>query len=116
LHQDAMNQNPSRILINFLSHDPRYKFLGSVWGSKSFLYRVKWYGLFFVWDVDRGETFPTIQAYTPSVSKYILSLTFFYNFDHSSYSKKIVHIQFILFAICFIVCNLSSIYHFTCLR
>jgi hypothetical protein len=35
---------------------------------------------------------------TPSVSKYLSPLIFFYNFDHLSYSK-IAQVQFFLFAV-----------------
>jgi hypothetical protein len=53
---------------------------------------------------------------TPSVSKYMWSLTFFYSFDHSSI-QIIVQVKFILFAKSLIVvCILSFTYPFTCLR
>jgi hypothetical protein len=56
------------------------------------------------------------EVTAPSVSKYLSLLNFFCNF-HSSHSKNIVQVQFILFAICFnVVCILNLTYCFTCLR
>jgi hypothetical protein len=68
-------------------------------------------------NVNNGIAVISQILYTPSVSKYLSSLTFFYNFDHSFYSKKCMQVSCILYATCFIIVSILSLtHHFTYLQ
>jgi hypothetical protein len=51
------------------------------------------------------------RSNTPLVSKYLSSLTFFYNFNHSSYSKNYAVLS-ILFVTCFTIVGILSWIYF----
>jgi hypothetical protein len=53
---------------------------------------------------------------TPSVSKYLPSLIFFYNFDHSSYLKNCASANYFVCYMFGVVCILNFAYRFTYLR